>query len=466
MAGVRYGSYAVVSGGQQTRMGMMRSHFLLSVVAAVRSIATSSNVYGLVDLSDLQYPVNGVLHFSAPKPEAPTAKALPALATPGLTILNSWSTSLPARISEPLRQPLHLDFSDCVARSASSWQSTNEQKIIEFVSRLEGLTNGQRMYLALLLFSFAQNTGRHNLSGSIVTMGFVPQRQNFEFSVVDCANSDYDPEADYGARRRTHEISLPTLERRFGFQDILVKDFQGIGRVDITNAADRPLAIPRLLALVLAVRSHPERVVVDGDALRIYGSNFSTHKDRPPSGMLLTELRVEDFALNEREKAWLDAVQPVKQVADVVIHGFYAFDRAMMGKWFRQKKQVEKIEKALKESFIEKYKFERAINQTILEARRELREMRDSDESGLISELDESISRLQRDIQVAETFATQYPKLACASDRRGDSVAKAIVEAKALVSTLQTLGLQLRRPTVTEDAQPLTRDRSKLRESS
>jgi hypothetical protein len=179
-----------VSEGQEYPSPFGEVYFLtLPVVQAIREIAEPNKNYGYIDLIGLPFETKGaiaILHFPRPKV---TALTIPSLESS--KILDNGITALDVRrdlaqitpIPEgTITKPMYLDFQDKVYGDVRFWKTTNQYKIIEFVKNLEGISIGQKIYLAALLINYANNTGRHSLNGSIIDIGFVPDGQFFEIT--------------------------------------------------------------------------------------------------------------------------------------------------------------------------------------------------------------------------------------------------------------------------------------------
>ena len=163
----------------------------LPVVQAIRELF-GQDKYGYVDVEGLPFETRGavaIVHFPRPKPIAPT--------------ITEFSYALDGFMRRASYGYYQMDRGE----DEDAWKVSNQDKIIDFVSTLEGINSGQRDYLSQLLISYLENVKYRVFEGSIVYIGFVPKDQVFEITARNPSRDASNP--------KHVEVSLSTLEDRF-----------------------------------------------------------------------------------------------------------------------------------------------------------------------------------------------------------------------------------------------------------
>jgi hypothetical protein len=458
---------AVVSEGQHAfskLLGIETPFIGLAIASAVSTITEKGRRYGFVDLRGRDFPVEGIIHFPRPQPEAPTAQPIPPQITSmgieanegsALRLIEQVSRS-PVIAEGQITKPLHLSFNNQVEPHARNWQTTNEEKILALALQLEGLTGGQRLYLAALLYSYARNTGRHSLNGSIVTIGFVPQRQTIELVTVDTAGYPYHPQGDYGSFMQNREISLRTLQEQFGFEDLFIEDVRQLPSIEISNNPENPLAIPKVVALVLAALKHPERIRLVGYFLERKTFLTVFYQDlgqaqRPEGFPVLTQLEVSDFHLNEIEHKFLEVrrlLDALYKVAGDLMYsdeyGFHRFNKGM--RIWPQVKCGQDAMKALQEaqaSLFDLGTLPYELDRVILNARKRLRYVNQTETDKLLEMLNQSVRSFDAGLKKVSYFFEKYSEEAQQTGRRGKKGEEVFNDANRLYDQVVSLREQI-----------------------
>ena len=456
---IPYRLVGVVSEGQRWQES---AGFPMPVVSAIATASSKENRYGYVDLSSFNFDIDGIIHFPFPKPEAPSARPLPKdrflqeieLSQPQKLsmILKDQFKEGPEVKEDQITKPLYINFEDRVDPNVHTWQQTNENKIIEFVSQLEGITNGQKLYLVSLLLSYARNTGRHSLNGSIVKMGFVPNGQFFEIVTVDCCHYPYNPKKDYGSLMSPREISLKTLQDRFGYKEFFSKDLKDLPEIEIGINPENPSALFGFVALVLAAITHPERIEVRGGRLYIYYTDVETERDLNAHfrhGPVLTELFVQDFILNDTEQLLMQAKALGQDQHTCFLSFGYGknalYDLIKESRLsFIKRRRAEKLLEALKDIHLS-YKgvHSEKIDALILGARKELRYLNQDEIDQALELLNQSIESATRGLGLIEEFFKRYPESASRIIDRETSLQALFDQLKELVNRLNEIKLKI-----------------------
>jgi glycosyltransferase involved in cell wall biosynthesis len=421
LSAIPYRTVAVISEGQQGHIGGVKLHPILSLAAvvAVARIAPAGQRYGYIDLNAMNTGVDGIIHFPRPQPEAKKAASIALAAGTVQDLVRRETITGLARIGETqIVHPRFLDFSERVAGDVHAWQRTNEEKFIEFVSGLEDLSDGQRLYLLMLLFNYAGNTGRHSLSGSIVNIGFVPSGQFFEITTVDTFGYPYDQKRDYGSLMQHWEVSLRTLQERFGFEDIFITDRTALPEITITNNPDRPLAIPRIISLVLTALRHPERLAVVYNEsvilpyIKVYYHDVS--RAGPLGGLpFLAELHLEDFVLSAEETAARELIDPLFSLDGDLFLLLSKLDnrfRALaeneadgLAAQLGPRQMLQKIIVDDYRAYLAQRYFYKGIAHAILSARKELRFLNKPEAAQLLRQLDDILGLTEKIVRLIES---------------------------------------------------------------
>jgi hypothetical protein len=411
--GFQYSLVPLVSEGQQdlNPFGLDVNLFMLPVVQAIGEVAEPNKKYGYIDLVGLPFETKGataILHFPRPRVMAHTACSLES----GKTLENG-TTALDVRRNftqlapvgeNALTKPLHLDFQDRVDGDVHVWGTTNQYKIIEFVKNLEGISSGQKFYLAALLINYANNTGRHSFSGSIIDIGFVPDGQFFEITSVDTFGYPYNPNRDYGSLKRHWEVSLRTLQEQFGFEDILIKDLSEVPEISIRNNPDRPLSIMKILLLVLTANKYPERVAVGYEWF--VPSSLGVFKGEPEKSVMIAQLELEDFMLTNLEQAFMEAAEVACKIRNPLSSLEFIFRDPLMliFNFFKVKAIRDSLREAEKVTNIS---MELATKEEIFKARKKLSVLSDEQSIQLLAKLDEVISKTAKALMLVEKYASK-----------------------------------------------------------
>jgi hypothetical protein len=305
--------------GQPVLSPIMDFMFLeLPVVTGIRVSRNEPLISGFLDLSGMQATSDGIIVFPRPKPAALEAavknRNLPLL--PGEEIKSSL---LPVPIkSTSLTSPAYKSYAhpDLVAKECRDWESTNQEKIRDFVSGLvldRQVSKGEGIYLASLLTAYSLNTGEHSLSGSIVDMSYVPDARFFELTVVDLFGYKFNPAADYGARLRHHQVGIRALEERYGYLAGLDITPAELSKVSVKNNPESPHSVVNFAPYILTGLRKPERLQVWGNSmendyqLRVYS------EDKPRSSTpYIAALKLSDFELSPLEKHFMALKERLK----------------------------------------------------------------------------------------------------------------------------------------------------------
>ncbi len=408
---------ALVSEGQEgfNTLGLPFYFYMMSVVQAIAELTPQNKRNGWVDLIGIPFETRGavaIVQFARPQPIAPTAPALsPAASAPenqtAVLDVTANLTSLGPINPGAITMPADADYKERVDPHAETWSMDNQHKIIEFVNKLQGITNGQRFYLAVLLISYTENTGRHSLGGSIVDIGFVPQGQFFEITTVDTGHDTYDPRRDYGSLKRHWEISLGTLQEKFGFEDILIKDLSEAPEIVIRNNPDRPLAMMKILLLALTAVKHPERVAQAFEMLS--PSALIVFKGEVNKSAKIARLELEDFMLNHLERHLMEAskwayktYQPLSSLATFFNVLLKPSELAP-----EERQKLEAIRDALQEAYRPALDLKSKTDLEIFWARSRLAYLNNKQSKLLIGEIDDFITRAEEVLRQVEQYASK-----------------------------------------------------------
>ncbi|MBI2119015.1 MAG: pyridoxal-phosphate dependent enzyme [Elusimicrobia bacterium] len=430
---------AGVSEGQQgyDPLGLSLPLFTMAVVSAVLVKTNGASAYGTIDLMGEMDHIDGIIHYQRPYEEAPLAAKLQDFLTSSseqATSIVLREGSLPMTFPEDTRLsiPTHRNYEDRVDPSVHTWAESNEQKIIDFVSNMDEINAGQKFYLAAMLLSYAQNNFRHNMGGSIVSMGFVPQGQFFEFKIIDTFNYAYDPTVNYGSLMQHKEISLKDLQRQFGFDDLLIEDIRSLPNISIANNPQNPASLLRFVLFILAVLKNPKRVVTTiSDYMPVIAVLYSELEDtnRIPSLQSLnyiTHLSLDDFMLTPLEEK-LNQIKNLPSGLKSSLDTFkyiHAFEN-VREKWVGDARRavfaptlknlaMRKIYKLLDSAseVINQKEFDYLYEKTVLNARRELRVLNPSEIEELAAVLDQILEATGQAILEADKLLKHYPDIA------------------------------------------------------
>jgi len=415
--GFKYSLVPLVSEGQQDLdpFGLEVNFIMLPVVQAIREVADPNKNYGYIDLAGLSFETRGataILHFPRPRVTAPTAYSLKSKETldNGITALDVRSNfaQLAPIAENAIVKPAHSDFQERVDGDVHVWGTTNEYKIIEFVKNLEGISSGQKFYLAALLINYANNTGRHSLSGSIIDIGFVPDGQFFEITSVDTFGYPYNPNKDYGSLKRHWEVSLRTLQEQFGFEDILIKDLSEIPEISIRNNPDRPLSIIKIALLVLTASKYPERVALGYEMFS--PSSLGVFKGEPGKSVRIARLEFEDFMLINLEQAFMEAAGVADKLDDQLGSLQVIFRDRLMPTWgnLLKKRRVEAIQDSLREATrVANMGMRSDTKEEIFKVRTKLSVLTNEQSTRLLAKIDETILRTEEALRLVEKYASE-----------------------------------------------------------
>ncbi len=459
--GISHHIVAIVGEGQSGYfMGMNLPFNQLALPLAIALIAPVGQRFGYVNLKGFNEPIDGVLHVPRPALRAPSA-VIESLsqnkldsASPGSDISLSRQASALTFIPETqITQPLSLTSAeDKVEPMSYAWKRTNEEKIVEFVGRLEELNAGQKLYLAALLMSYAQNTGRHSLGGSIVHLGFIPKTDYedafIEIATVDTFGYPFSYEKDYSSLLQHREVSLTTLQENFGFGDLFASAGE-LQNVEIRPNPNSPTALPKLLALILAAKSHPERIATIGldfganSRLRVYYANPREVGMRAP---YLVDMSLSDFVLNEIEQTFEDARRMSHELEKILGnieykpgYGFSQFLKqkiSILPQVIKGRRIAAQLSMATSMNYGDA-SFTNKVSPTILNARASLRYLNQSEAQGLYERLTKSAAVYRDVIQNVSKFYATYNQIAQAQDEQAQTGTQIVDEANRKLNELE-----------------------------
>ncbi len=328
-----------------------------------------------------------------------------------------------------------LHYSDNVLR----------EKILHSVAQVQGITDGQKMYLAALLFGYAQSIGRPNIGRAIKSIGFVPEGKLFE---IETANTS-------GASKESYEVSLQTLQQRFGLGDLLINNISEIPSIAITNNPEKPLSIIKIISLVMARIVHPGRIEMikrgfEDGLIRVAYADRDRSKELHTGievTSFLTELGIDDFYLNKLENDFVEAKIGMQAIQRAVKH--LIFDTNGLQKFLPEaagrgiKSDSSKLLSKLKELAFGKERMGRVVAEqlkkilsqdefvsqvdlVILSARKELHFLNQQQAQELIAKLDTGIKVFQDGIDSTSKLFSKYPDLAQMQIHGGNNTIKAV----------------------------------------
>ncbi len=423
---------ATVEGQSEIFRGEELVAFVLPVSRAVVKYA-EGRTYGYIDLSSYDgVNVDGVIHYARPSLEALRAQELRSLPAQGQ---GTHTTALSltdqirsiSRVEEnQMATPLAISYADRVSPDVYDWSVTNRRKIADFVARLDGISMGQKIYLYVMLAAYAENTGKHSLSGSIVDIGFVPEGQFFEISTVDTFNYAYE-QGKFNEKR--WEVSLRTLQERFGFSDLIPKDMRNIPEIHIRPNPNKRESMVKIFLLALAHFTHPERIaLVPGYArMKIFYTDASKRAGLAGEGNL-TELEFDDFQLNDIEHEFEKAQTLANRLHLVITDLLYThFGIAEQGnesdireaiknmRWTVRKKAARAYKTAA-DALVNAYRphgggvFMRAFPNKVMEARASLNFLSVQQQTELIETLNRSLADLKKAWAALSEFHHRLPQ--------------------------------------------------------
>ena len=311
---IKHRLVALMSQGQPgySLGGMLLPFVNISPIAAIYRRVEPGKRYGYIDLAGLNIGLDGIICFERPQPRSRNRPVKKIKGSGESSIKLGQYGSMELVKYGTIIRPLSLDFADRVV-GYSRWRVTNEEKIAEFVGYLEGLTNGQKIYLTMLLQTYIRTMPK---IGSIVDIDFDTEEEVFMFRFVDLANTHgkYDRRIDYGPLERETEIDLGTLVNQFGFAKFLDINLDNLPEVNLTNNPHRPWSIPKIMLLVMAYMEDPELIRVWSEDIHLLSDPWKIGilanegekgihvKDRPYRALL----ELEDFGLSEFETLLVD----------------------------------------------------------------------------------------------------------------------------------------------------------------
>lgn len=224
--------------------------------------------------------------------------------------------------------PVHVvrGFAESMVVSSRDWQADNEKKITDFCAQLASsgaFAPHTGLYLAMTLHAAALGSGEHSFGGSIAGIEYVPTDGIVRLTVIDLCGYEFDPAADYGSREQTYEFSLPTLEEKFGINELLAEFRLKCGSTPNLQGLfnkDDPAILVRAAPFVMAAVADPNRIIVNEAYSKIFVRKDGAFRET----RYLVELRPEDFAKSDAETALLAAQQQLytltKQAEILILH--------------------------------------------------------------------------------------------------------------------------------------------------
>lgn len=293
--GVSYKKIGLVSAGQPLPMMIIQHTYELGASEAVRNEGLYDRV-GTVNL-DGTYGLDAFIHFSRVQLVDPNGKEVngePSVET-SVKAISSEGALVPLQSGANLTA-LISDMRHDVEPESSLWEKTNMQKIFQFINRMYGLSNGQKLYLGIMLENYVRLTLRHG-GGSIFKMEYDPEARAFGVDTVDTYGYPMSPDADYGSLARHREVTLETLLNQFGFSELVVKRVEDLPRTNVRPNPDKPESAYKVLLLASTYATDPERILLKGGWLGVE-SIIVAHKDKQS---YIVNLGVDDFALSNVE---------------------------------------------------------------------------------------------------------------------------------------------------------------------
>ena len=195
-------------------------------------------------------------------------------------------------------QFIEINFENYVEPDVRNWEETNKEKIFYAISNFEGLSDTQKLFLAVMLENYVRRSTRHG-GGSIVRIEFDPELQAFGIDTVDTFGYEYVK----GTPTFHREVTISTLLSYFGkeLDEILVKDVKEIPKTEI-KPADNFESMYKFVLFLSTKATHPEYIKIKQDADDEY-KIFITKNGIYDA---ITKLDVTDFKLNNLERKLLN----------------------------------------------------------------------------------------------------------------------------------------------------------------
>ncbi|MGB2651530.1 MAG: methyltransferase domain-containing protein [Candidatus Omnitrophota bacterium] len=466
--GIPYGLVAAVCEGEHGSIfGIEHQAITLPVVRAIMDLVKGGKRYGFIDFRGLDVNVegiDGIIHFPRPLPEAPEAKPLSAPPSEwkgedGMARALAPLSKHPLAITS-LNLPVAANFGERVEPSVHYWKGTNQDKALDFIVKLREQMGGEYgvdagtdaalVYLASLLRAYVRNTGRHSMGGSIVYIGFVPEWKFFEFGSVDTFGYPYTPGGEYGSLFQHWEVSLKTLQERFGYED-LFENPDLLRTMKVMPNMDRPDALVKIVPFILTARKHPERIWSSSEflhpTLKVFCGrgekyyHWTYTGGRGDDGVVLSEVEAEDFHLDEVEKlfvecrdinreihAHMENIVCSKGIQDIALrqihigHFLWNIGGGLLERVGRfifklriRNWRAISLNKYLRKGLNEVDTVQRKAEEVILSARKKLRYINDEEIEKVLAGYDEAIEYLRESIKRTEKLFKSYPDLGEAS---------------------------------------------------
>ncbi len=392
---------------------ILSGFFQAPVVEAIASYVTKTNRYGYIDLQGLPFEIPGaraILHFPRPRTgRSKDQRKHPEGQWTALDVRSRLTRITPIPETEPMA-PLSIDFQNRIEPHVGNWAETNVSKILQFVGRLEGLTPGQRIYLAALLAGYAENTGRHSLNGSILEISFVPDGRFFEITTVDTAGYPYREDVEYGARKQHWEVSLQTLDDRFGFEDLLVRDVSEIPETHIQGNPQRPSSGLKVLLLRLAALKHPERIIVGS-----LPAPLTVYRGEPGISLPIAKLDLHDFLLTAMEEDLRESVRLTEKLSLPLLSLDALFKEQLSSTKINllKKRKIQHIQETLKKAWesMAVGVLWNKLRHRIIEARSRLDVLRGEPAIELIALLDDAIAGAEGSLKEIKAYTSKNKTL-------------------------------------------------------
>ena len=301
MQGVSYKKVGLVSAGQPLPMFLIQSFYEMGVPEAVRYEGLQDKI-GTVNLNGA-YGLDAFLHFS--RVQLIDSNGGGMMGTPLLETVDGVSPSEGAIV--PLQSGANLtalisDMRHMVEPNSNRWEETNTGKVFQFVDRMNGISNGQKLYLGIMLENYVRTTMRHG-GGSICKMEYDPKERAFGIDTVDTFGYPMNPCADYGSLARHREVTLETLLNQFGFSELAVSKVEDLPQTKVRPNPDKPESAYKLLLLASTYATDPERIMLKGGWCGVE-SVVVMHKD---GDSYIVKLEIDDFELSGVE-SWLSRI--------------------------------------------------------------------------------------------------------------------------------------------------------------
>ncbi len=343
---IRYKKLALVSAGQAA-LGIIDTHFISMGATRAVSFEGLSQKVGTVYFGNEDYGLEGFIHLPRvslikKNPEG-TVTLLPARdqvnPNEGAIVPLKSGINLPA---------LSIDMVHEIEPSSHNWESTNNEKVFQFVDSMQGLSDGQKLYLGIMLETYIRTSMRHG-GGSVSNIEYDPESEAFGIDTIDTCGYPVKPGVDYGSRARHREVTLNTLLNQHGFNELIVKNLEDLPETDVQPNLNTAGSAYKLLILASAYARDPERIKIHfSDA---HGGTQSVAVTDRTGRNYLVKIGIEDFELSKVEKRLLvlgDRVTEVYELSDYLFGSILDTEKEFLDPRDAYKEAFGSIEDLLK----------------------------------------------------------------------------------------------------------------------